>query len=416
MQFKKIRKFVRKNTATLLLLAASLIWCAWFYNSALILPGTTGVVAGVGLLAHHWHTQRKQSRSARQAALRATSDHPRVDPPIRRAEPTEINDLIEQMLTDGRYALLLRPQIAGDLSPEMREHAQETLEDEMALVPTGEVGLDLADFENSPAPTVSPGEAGAELVIRVDSLYMDRYPVTNEQYQAFVDAGGYEQSSLWQPEILPAVLDFVDKSGQPGPRHWENGRYPPGLAKHPVVGVSWYEAGAYARWVGKRLPTDAEWVKAAAWPVALGATTRRQRRYPWGQTMDRERANLWSAGIGHTVPVDEFAEGVSVGGVYQLIGNVWEWTLGDFDPGIDSTLDDDGEGLVLKNIRGGAFDTYFENQATCQFASGENPLSRKHNIGFRCVLGTCDLAVNPAAALAPAIPAEAEEEACEVTI
>jgi iron(II)-dependent oxidoreductase len=68
----------------------------------------------------------------------------------------------------------------------------------------------------------------------------------------------------------------------------------------------------------------------------------------------------------------------------------------------------------LKNIRGGAFDTYFENQATCQFASGEAPLARKHNIGFRCVLGTCDLAANPAAPLTE--PAEELLAECEVTV
>ncbi len=316
------------------------------------------------------------------------------------------------MILDGRYGLLLRPQIAGDLTAPQFQRAYELLEDEMALVPTGEVGLELPDFGDF--PTSDSGDEIHEAVIRVDSLYMDRYPVTNEQFQAFVDAGGYEQSSIWHPEILPAVLDFVDKSGMPGPRLWNNGRYPPGKAKHPVVGVSWYEACAYARWAGKRLPTDAEWVKAASWPVAVGTSTRRQRRYPWGQAMDRERANLWSASCGSTVAVDEFPEGVSVGGVYQLIGNVWEWTLGDFDPGLAEVPVDEQNQGTLKNIRGGAFDTYFENQATCQFASGEAPLARKHNIGFRCVLGTCDLAVDPTAPFDPSA-AESPDE-CEVTV
>lgn len=113
--------------------------------------------------------------------------------------------------------------------------------------------------------------------------------------------------------------------------------------------------------------------------------------------MDRERANLWAASSGGTVAVEEYPEGVSVGGVYQLIGNVWEWTLGDFDPGLSDASDEDLEQGALKNIRGGAYDTYFENQATCQFASGEVPLARKHNIGFRCVLGTCDLSMDAGA-------------------
>ena len=379
-----------------LLISALVCWLAG--ASAWVWLGGVALTIG-GWRGYKYVRPRRSGLSQTLAAhnLRAQAPQPH-EPPLRPRRQTaqELGSLVEQMFSDGRYSLLLRPQIVGDLTQPQLQRAHEMLADEMALVPTGEVGIDLADFGDF-APT-NPTEEVHHAVVRVDSLYMDRYPVTNEQFQAFVDAGGYEQSSIWHPEILPAVLDFVDKTGMPGPRYWENGRYPPGKAKHPVTGVSWYEASAYARWVGKRLPTDAEWVKAASWPVAVGNTTRRQRRYPWGQSMDRERANLWSAACGGTVSVEEFPEGVSVGGVYQLIGNVWEWTLGDFDAASDDVPPEEHEQGTLKNIRGGAFDTYFENQATCQFTSGEAPLSRKHNIGFRCVLGTCDLAVDPSAA------------------
>ncbi len=186
------------------------------------------------------------------------------------------------------------------------------------------------------------------------------------------------------------MLDFVDQTGRPGPRYWRNGTYPPGREDHPVVGVNWYEASAYARWVGKRLPTDAEWVKAASWPVRLSPTTRLQRRYPWGDTMDRSKANVWGSGPGDTVPVQQFAGGVSVGGVYQLSGNVWEWMWGNYVPPDGS----DGQWAAeigLKSLRGGAFDTYFENQATCQFQSGDAAVARKPNIGFRLAIGASDV-------------------------
>ncbi|HVW39425.1 MAG TPA: SUMF1/EgtB/PvdO family nonheme iron enzyme, partial [Pirellulales bacterium] len=179
---------------------------------------------------------------------------------------------------------------------------------------------------------------------------------------------------------------------------------------------SWYEAAAYARWVGKRLPTEAEWVKAGSWPVPLSDKKQWQRKFPWGDTMDRERCNLWGSGPGKVVAVGEFSSGVSVGGVYQLIGNVWEWTSGNFGAA-DGASQDLLLPVPMKSIRGGAFDTYFENQATCQFQSGENPLSRKHNIGFRCALGMCDVAA-PAPEADVESPAEspaAEAESLEET-
>jgi iron(II)-dependent oxidoreductase len=134
--------------------------------------------------------------------------------------------------------------------------------------------------------------------------------------------------------------------------------------------------------------------------------------------MERSRANLWGAGPGGTVPVDEFREGVSAGGVHQLIGNVWEWTTADFGfDDLDGPLLDDPTGsAVMKSIRGGAFDTYFDAQATCQFRSGDHPLARKHNIGFRCALSACDVFARPTADEQPeAIEATMpyEDAACE---
>ena len=79
---------------------------------------------------------------------------------------------------------------------------------------------------------------------------------------------------------------------------------------------------------------EAEWVKAGSWPVKLSSDARVQRKYPWGDTMDRSRVNLWGSGPSETTPVAQLPEGVSVGGVYDLIGNVWEWTRGSFSGGL----------------------------------------------------------------------------------
>lgn len=305
--------------------------------------------------------------------------------------PSDLNGLVEQMLEQGRFALLMRPELAGNLSPEHLVRCQTALADVMALCPEGEVvmGRTCTSAEEEQAAR-EERELPRNLPVQVERHYLDRYPVTNLEYYEFVAARGYEQLSIWDPEILPGVLDFVDSTGHPGPRHWKNGEFLPGTEDHPVVGVNWYEACAYARWVGKRLPTDPEWEKAGSWPVQISATQRSQRRYPWGDTMDRRRCRLWKGDAG-TAPVRAYPEGVSVGGVYELIGNVWEWTCGNYGSW-QTTRRDFLLPTAMKSIRGGAFDTYFDHHASCQFQSGEDPLARKHNIGFRCALGWADVA------------------------
>jgi iron(II)-dependent oxidoreductase len=303
---------------------------------------------------------------------------------------SDTGGLVDQMLAQGRFALLLRPQLSGNLTPDQLDQARELLMENMTLVPVGEVVLGQID------ELLDEGQldddallTAAASIVPVEPYFIDRTTVTNDQYFEFVAAGGYAELAIWDREIWPAMIDFVDATGQPGPRYWHHGKYPAGEENFPVVGICWYEAAAFARWIGKRLPTDAEWVKAGAWPVQLTPTTRIQRRYPWGNSMQATRANLWASGPGHAVGVDDFAEGDSVGGVRQLIGNVWEWTAGWLGEEVD-----DERRLVLpipmRSIRGGAFDTYFEHQATCQFQSGENPVLRKHNIGFRCAVSVCD--------------------------
>ncbi|HUT93703.1 MAG TPA: formylglycine-generating enzyme family protein [Thermoguttaceae bacterium] len=328
------------------------------------------------------------------------------------ADPSDVDALVERMLAHGRYALLLRPQIAVTLSDEQLDRAVTALQEGMALVPDGEVVLGRIDEALDDGQLEEEEIAACEgRVIRVEHFFLDRYPVTNRQFYDFVAGGGYQQIAMWDERIWPAVLDFVDQTGQPGPRFWRDGCYPNGLEDHPVVGVSWYEAVAYARWVGKRLLTDAEWVKAGSWPVCLSPSTRVQRKYPWGDSMERSRVNLWGSGPGGTVPVHEFADGVSVGGVYQLIGNVWEWTRGDFEP-VDPFHRDLVLEIPMKSVRGGAFDTYFDNQATCQFQSGETAIARKRNVGFRCAVGACDLMLaRPTDDFA--VPAELESASIE---
>jgi gamma-glutamyl hercynylcysteine S-oxide synthase len=316
-------------------------------------------------------------------------------------ERLKSDDPVEEMISQSRYALLLMRQVAGKLSEEQFHLAIDAFQQGMALVPEGDVEVDVGiefvadDFSEAPADRSLAG-----CLFHVEPFFLDRFPVTNRQYYEFVAADGYRDMALWDKRIWPAVLDMVDRTGLPGPRSWKNGRYLPGEEDLPVVGIGWCEAAACARWLCKRLPTDAEWVKAASWPVPIDAKTLASRRYPWGDAMDRTRANVWGSGPNCIVAVEEFAEGVSVGGIYQLIGNVWEWIDGDFQ-------DRPGNGRLelptpMKSIRGGAFDTYFDGQANTQFQSGENPLSRRHNIGFRCAIGMRDVVLVRPSSEAPA--------------
>jgi dienelactone hydrolase/tRNA A-37 threonylcarbamoyl transferase component Bud32 len=166
------------------------------------------------------------------------------------------------------------------------------------------------------------GLAASDTVDLSDFL-MDKLEVTNRQYKMFVDAGGYATRELWDTTIVRggtviswerAIAQFTDRTGRPGPASWEGSAPPDGAEDLPVGGVSWYEARAYARFVGKALPTVLEWnaaaiPEAARWVVPQG-------RY--------ESTGPVTGGA---------ARGVSPRGVYDMAGNVREWTVNARDPG-----------------------------------------------------------------------------------
>lgn len=396
---------------TLAVSTVAVVWgasVAWHGGS----PGLFWAgVTGLGFAAPRaWWVWRRQSGSQATSATEQC-ETPKPKPRPNPQPKTDLGELIEEMLEQGRYALLLRPQIVSNLDPQQLERTLGALTAGMSLTPEGEVLVAMfagqSNHDDSEADETDPHH---EQLMWVAGYCLDRHAVTNRQYQQFVESGGYEQMSFWEPEIRELMTDFVDATGFPGPRFWRDGEFPAGKEKHPVVGVNWYEAAAYAHWAGKRLPSDAEWVKAGVWPVTLAGKGRLQRRFPWGDSMERCRANLWGSNAEGTVSVDSHVEGTSVGGVLQLIGNVWEWTSDDCGALQVAAAEGRGatEEAALKSLRGGAFDTYFDAQATCQFQSGERPLSRKHNIGFRCALSICDLAAQPTVQVATSEPSLAE--------
>jgi iron(II)-dependent oxidoreductase len=285
-------------------------------------------------------------------------------------EDAAIGRYIDELIADGRHAFAVLRSAAEFVCEADASPAWEALSRQAALIPAGRMGLVRGD--------------GARLLAEVPAFYLDRHAVTNRDFARFVASGCYDALELWPRDIWPALLRFTDRTGHPGPAGWSRGAFPAEKADHPVVGVCWHEASAYARWVGKRLPTAAEWQKAGGWPEHLGGDV--GNRYPWGDLFDPARANLQAAGRGDTAPADAYPGGDTPNGIRQMTGNVWEW----LDDPLDAVPCAEGESFrawkPLRRIAGGAFDTYLIGEATCHFVTGQADLDRRPNIGFRCAL------------------------------
>ncbi|PIG91885.1 SUMF1/EgtB/PvdO family nonheme iron enzyme [Gloeocapsopsis sp. IPPAS B-1203] len=212
--------------------------------------------------------------------------------------------------------------------------------------------------------------------VYLDAYSIDRYPTTCGQYQEFINAGGYQNPEWWSD----AGWQWQQQAQVTQPLYWHNA-----IADHPVSGVSWYEAQAYAQFVGKRLPTEAEWEKAASWD----ATHECRYTYPWGNTaLDPHKCNHDCA-IAQTTSVNSYPNGQSTYGCYDMLGNVWEWTASLFQgysgfthyPYIGySQVYFDEQHYVL---RGGSWATR-PWALRCSFRNWYHPYIRQIFAGFRC--------------------------------
>ncbi|MBF6448586.1 MULTISPECIES: ergothioneine biosynthesis protein EgtB [Nocardia] len=227
--------------------------------------------------------------------------------------------------------------------------------------------------------------------VQLPGFAIDAAPVTNAQYLAFIDDGGYRRPELWSErgwahrvEADLAAPQFWERDSDN--RWWRRvfGTLSPVRPQQPVVHVCWFEAEAYANWAGKRLPTEAEWEKAARFDPATG----RSRRYPWGDAEpDETTANL---GQRHLEPADvgAYPAGASPSGVHQLIGDVWEWTASGFEPYPGFAAFPYREysevffGGDYRVLRGGSFGT---DPVACRstFRNWDHPIRRQIFSGFR---------------------------------
>jgi len=226
----------------------------------------------------------------------------------------------------------------------------------------------------------------------LEDFLIDRAPVSNGDYLEFMNAGGYQDFRWWHS----AGWEKVNQDGWRAPLYWEqrDGEWMirdfAGLHRvadklnEPVYHVSFLEASAYAKWAGKRLPTEAEWEKAASFSAALNA----KREFPWGDTPpERSLGNLFENGLWSVAPIGSFPEGKSAYLCQQMIGDVWEWTTSDYTPypGFKSEFDEYNDKWFVgqKVLRGGSFATPRAHIRTT-YRNFFHPEERWMVSGFRC--------------------------------
>jgi len=226
--------------------------------------------------------------------------------------------------------------------------------------------------------------------VEVAPFRIDVNPVTNGDFLIFIAAGGYATQEYW----TEAGWHWLTDAGVNAPKYWElvdgewttrsMDRITPVDPRHPVCHVCFHEAEAFARFVGKRLPTEIEWEVAASWDPAGG-----RRVYPWGnQPADRRIANLDQLAFG-TAPIGSYPRNVSPLGCYGMIGDVWEWTSSDFAPwpGFESfpykEYSEVFFGPEYKVLRGGSWATR-PGAIRNTFRNWDYPIRRQIFSGFRC--------------------------------
>lgn len=223
------------------------------------------------------------------------------------------------------------------------------LKDRMILIPAGTFVMGDDSFKKAVRPRHD---------MYLDAFYIDSYDVTNLQYKEFSNAVGYRTF----------------------PAHWRGATYPPGKENHPVTFVSWFDANDYCHWIGKRLPSEAEWEKAARGTDG--------RTYPWGNDLDKTKANVPYLKIGDTTPVDRFEQGKSPYGLYDMAGNVFQWTADWFKSYAGNDFVHPNFGGMLRVLRGGSYYDCSYYHCGPSFPTYNRialtPETRAVSLGFRC--------------------------------
>ena len=243
---------------------------------------------------------------------------------------------------------------------------------DMVLIPAGEFLM--GGNDNDALDNEKP-----QHIVHIEAFYMDMYEITNAEYKKFIDA-----NPDWQKNNIPSTYHNGDYL-----RLWKGNDYPKDKDYHPVVYVSWYAAMAYAQWTSKRLPTEAEWEKAARGGL-------NKKIYPWGNFRNPSKANYGNY-VRESTPVGSYSPNDY--GLYDVSGNVWEWCLDAYNPDFydaaprenpiagESLTDITNNFMDIKTrrvLRGGARSSKHDHIRVAYRGHGD-PTGTSDNVGFRCV-------------------------------
>lgn len=314
----------------------------------------------------------------------------------RREDATELLKLVrlgleheiqhqELLVYDIKHLLCDVYDAPQSVAPTPVESVNGMAEIEGGLFQLGYAGNDFAWDNEKPQHTVF-----------LQDFAIDRAPVSVGEYLEFIADGGYQDYRWW----LSAGWEAVTREGWQAPLYWERDGdqkrgemlirdyhgLMPAIAKanEPVTHVSYFEAAAFAKWAGKRLPTEAEWEKAACFDPNQNA----RRSFPWGESSPEfHHANLFDNHLWGVAPIGAFPKGKSSYGCHQMIGDAWEWTSSDYAPypGFQTEFDEYNDKWFVgqKVLRGGSFATpRFHIRTT--YRNFFNPPERWMISGFRC--------------------------------
>lgn len=244
----------------------------------------------------------------------------------------------------------------------MNFFAAEKMPVDMVYIPAGWFEMGSNESDGRVGMTIGVDEMPRHKVY-VKNFYIDRFEVTNIQF-----------------------LNFLVNSGDPyRPSHWEEREsFSKGEEKHPVVDIDWMDADAYCKWVGKRLPTEVEWEKAARGPDG--------RTWPWGNRYEKDMANTTESGRMWTAPVGSYPGDISPYGVYDMVGNVREWVDGWYVPYPGNTVSINYYTGPYRVLRGGSYETTLHRygRAAARYSITSTLATRGHtwhsnfDHGFRC--------------------------------